>query len=251
MAGSDFSQLSGEMLRGAERNRYVRRLFGRIAPRYNLMNRLMTAGLDLRWRRIAIQETRLPPGGLLLDLATGTGDVALLTVRQDPSCRVVGADFSLQMMRIGQQRVDGTQVSWCGADALSVPFRDGTFDAVISCYLMRNLSPDQIETVFREQVRLVKPGGRVVCLDATPPPDTLLKPVILFYLDTVIPLLGEFLAGTREAYTYLPRSTEAFKTPRELVGLMTEAGLVQVRCRTFMMGVMSLLVGSRPGRVET
>lgn len=246
MAGDPASPVTGEVLRGADRNTYVRRLFGQIAPHYNLMNRLMTAGLDLRWRRIAISEARLPPGGRLLDLATGTGDIALMALGSDASLRVIGADFSLEMMRIGQERAGGRQIGWCGADALQLPFPDNTFDAAISAYLARNLSPDQVEAAFREQARLVKPGGRVVCLDATPPPETVLKPFILLYLNRIIPFLGGVLAGSRDAYTYLPRSTQAFKPPDELAALMTAAGLTQVRYRGFMTGVMSLLVGLKP-----
>lgn len=246
MAGEHLLPVTGEALRGAERNAYVQRLFGRIAPRYNLMNRLMTAGLDLRWRRLAISEAHLPPGGRLLDLATGTGDIALMTLKGDPSLQVMGTDFSLAMMRIGQERAGGNRVGWCGADALQLPFQDSTFDAILSAYLIRNLSPDQIEAAFREQVRLVKPGGRVVCLDATPPPQTILKPLIVLYLNQIIPLVGGLLTGDRYAYMYLPRSTQAFKTPDELSMLMSTAGLTQVRYRGFMMGVMSLLVGLKP-----
>ncbi len=246
MAGDRASPATGEVLRGAERNVYVRRLFGRIAPRYNLMNRLMTGGLDLRWRRIAIWEAQLPPEGRLLDVAAGTGDIAIMALERDPSLQVVGADFSIEMMQIGRDRAGGKRVGWCGADALQLPFPDNTFDATISAYLIRNLSPDQVEAAFREQVRLVKPGGRVVCLDATPPPETALKPFILLYLNQIIPLVGGLLAGDRDAYTYLPRSTQAFKKPDELAALMNAAGLAAVRYRRFMMGVMSLLVGLKP-----
>jgi demethylmenaquinone methyltransferase/2-methoxy-6-polyprenyl-1,4-benzoquinol methylase len=245
MAGTDACPLSGEKLRGAERNHYVRHLFGQIAPRYNLMNRLMTGGLDQRWRRIAISKAQLPSDGLLLDLATGTGDVALLALKQYPSLRVVGADFSIEMMRIGQRQARGRQVSWCGADALRAPFSDNTFDAVISAYLMRNLSPEQIEAAFREQARLVKPGGRIVCLDATPPPETFARPLILLYLNKIIPSMGGLLAGRQDAYTYLPRSTQAFKMADELAALMISAGLAHVHYQQFMMGVMSLLTGMK------
>ncbi|MBN1430582.1 MAG: ubiquinone/menaquinone biosynthesis methyltransferase [Anaerolineae bacterium] len=243
MAGSNNFQSAGETLRGLERNRYVRRLFGQIAPRYNLMNRLMTGGLDQYWRHIAVRESRLPENGLLLDLATGTGDIAFMALKHDPFLRVVGADFAVEMMRVGRCQTGGERVMWCGVDALNVPFPDNTFDAVISAYLIRNLSPEQVAAAFREQVRLVKPGGRVVCLDATPPPETFLKPLILFYLNRVIPLLGGMLAGRLDAYTYLPKSTQTFKSLDELISLMSAAGLIQVRHRVFMGGVISLLAG--------
>ena len=157
MGGDHAPPVTGEVLRGAERSNYVRRLFGQIAPRYNLMNRLMTGGLDLHWRRMAVREAQLPPGGRLLDLATGTGDIAFLALERDPSLMVIGADFSVEMIRVGQGCANGKPVCWCEADALHLPFPDNAFDALISAYLIRNLPPDRIEAAFREQARLIKP----------------------------------------------------------------------------------------------
>jgi demethylmenaquinone methyltransferase/2-methoxy-6-polyprenyl-1,4-benzoquinol methylase len=148
------------------------------------------------------------------------------------------------MMRVGQTRPLGERVGWVRSDALHLPFPSNTFDAVTSGYLARNVI--DMVAMFREQCRVVKPGGRVVCLDTSPPPDNLLRPLILLHLRVIIPILGRLIAGDSAAYTYLPESTEGFKTPDELSALMREAGLVNVRYRPFMFGTMAVHVGEKP-----
>jgi demethylmenaquinone methyltransferase/2-methoxy-6-polyprenyl-1,4-benzoquinol methylase len=230
-------------LEGRERAAYVRRMFGRIARRYDLLNRLMTFGQDRRWRRIVVRIADLPPGGALLDVATGTGDIALEALHQRPDVRAIGVDFTRAMMHIGQARANGEGVGWVEGDALALPFPDGTFDAAASGYLMRNVV--DVPGAFREQMRIVKPGGRVVCLDTTPPRG-LLRPLVLLHLKVVIPLLGRVVAGDPAAYTYLPESTQGFKTAEELADIMREAGLVDVRYRRLAMGAMAIHSGMRP-----
>jgi len=225
-------------------NRDVQAMFDRIAGRYRLMNALMTFGHDRSWRRAVVQAAALPAGGRLLDLASGTGDIALEALRQVAGTRVTAADFSLEMMRVGRRRPGGARITWCAADALSLPFADAGFDAVTSGYLLRNVT-DRV-SAFREQRRVVKPGGRVVCLDTSPPPATPLRPLVRLYLRRVIPLLGRMIAGERSAYAYLSASTEGFKQPDELAGMMREAGLVEVRYRRFMAGTIALHIGIRP-----
>jgi len=232
-------------LQGRERAVYVRDMFDRIAGRYNLMNRLMTFGQDLKWRRFVVQQARLPAGGRLLDLATGTGDIAFEALRAVPDLQVVGADFSLPMMRVGQGLTDGGRVGWLGADALDLPFPDNTFDAVTSGYLVRNVI--DIPRTLQEQLRVLKPGGRIVILDSAPPPDNLLRPFILFHLCFVIPTLGRLVSGDAAAYEYLPRSTQAFKTPNELAAIMRAAGVANVQYRTFMFGTMAAHWGEKAG----
>ena len=232
-------------LQGRERAAYVKTMFGRIARRYDLMNRLMTFGRDRAWRRYVVDQAALPPGGKLLDVATGTGDIALEALARDPSLTAVGVDFSAPMMRVGRARPSGERVRWVEADALALPFADATFDAATSGYLLRNVIDPA--AAFREQMRVVKPGGRVVCLDTSPPPENALRPLIMIHLRCVIPLLGRLVAGDGAAYNYLPESTQRFKTPEELAALMREAGLVDVRYRVFMFGTMAVHVGVRPG----
>jgi demethylmenaquinone methyltransferase/2-methoxy-6-polyprenyl-1,4-benzoquinol methylase len=230
-------------LSGADRARYVQSMFGRIAGRYDLMNRLMTAGQDVRWRRLVLDRAALAPGARLLDLGTGTGDLAFEALRRDPGLRVVGGDFTLPMMRVGQARPAGPRVGWGGLDALHLPFPDAVFDAVTSGYLMRNVV--DVRRAWAEQYRVLKPGGRVVCLDTTPPPRGPLRPFIHFHLHVVIPALGRLITGASDAYTYLPDSTEGFLPAERLAERMAEAGFREVGFQRLMFGTMALHWGTR------
>lgn len=231
-------------LQGNERAAYVQNMFDRIAVRYNLMNRLMTLGQDIGWRRFVIQKAALNPGDRLLDLATGTGDIAFEGLRQVPSITAVGGDFSLGMMRVGQGLPQGGSVFWNGADALNLPYADASFDAVTAGYLMRNVI--DIPRAFAEQKRVLKPGGRLVILDTSPPPQNLLRPFILAYLKYGIPTLGRLVGASQDAYEYLPESTQKFKTPEELKALMSAAGFANVAYKTFMFGTMAVHWGEKP-----
>jgi len=232
-------------LTGSERAAYVQDMFGRIAGRYNLMNRLMTGGQDLKWRRFVVQQARLKAGDKLLDLATGTGDIAFEALKAVPNIQAVGGDFSLPMMQVGQQLPLGKQVGWTGADALNLPFPDGTFNAVTSGYLARNVV--DIPRMFAEQLRVLKSGGRIVVLDSSPPKNNVFKPFIEIHLRYIIPLLGRIVAGKNgaDAYQYLPSSTQAFKSPEELANLMKQAGIHNVQYKTFMLGTMAVHWGEK------
>lgn len=230
-------------LTGKERAAYVQKMFGRIAGRYNLMNRLMTFGQDMRWRRFVVQQAQLGEAGKVLDLATGTGDIAFEALKTAPNTLVVGADFALPMMYVGQKLPLGAQVKWAGADALQLPFAANTFDAVTSGYLVRNVI--DIPQCLNEQLRVLKPGGRIVILDSAPPPKNLLRPFILIHLKYVIPLLGRMISRHPSAYQYLPESTQAFKTPNELADLMRQAGIRNVQYKTFMFGTMAVHWGEK------
>jgi demethylmenaquinone methyltransferase/2-methoxy-6-polyprenyl-1,4-benzoquinol methylase len=221
----------------------IRDMFGRIAPRYDLMNRLMTFGQDLRWRRYVLRRAAPPPGGWLLDIATGTGDIALQARRQMPDLHIVAADFTLPMMRIGQRRNGADSITWQAADTLHLPYAPGTFDAVTSGYLFRNLT--DIPRALAEQVRVLKPGGRLVTLDTSPPPRNMQRPFIQFHFKVVIPLMGRVVSGQPDAYRYLPESTLNFKTADELAALMRAAGLVDVGYRRFMLGTMAVHWGTK------
>jgi demethylmenaquinone methyltransferase / 2-methoxy-6-polyprenyl-1,4-benzoquinol methylase len=236
-------------LSGQERARYVQDMFGRIAGRYNLLNRVMTFGQDMRWRRFVVLQAALPRGGRLLDVASGTGDIAFQALRNDPQAQVHAADFALPMMAVGKTIAPfGERVHWSGADALALPYPAGTFHAVTSGYLLRNVI--DIPGALVEQRRVLIPGGRIVILDTSPPKDNLLRPFIHFYLRRVIPAMGRILGGREAAaaYTYLPESTQAFKTPEALVALLTAAGFDQVGFRTFMFGTMAVHWGKKPAQ---
>jgi demethylmenaquinone methyltransferase/2-methoxy-6-polyprenyl-1,4-benzoquinol methylase len=228
-------------LSGSERAQYVQEMFTRIAPRYDLMNRLMTVGQDVSWRREVIRRAALPSSGRLLDLGAGTGDLAREALRQYPDCQPVAADFTLSMMQIGKQRIgddQSTRLDWSAADALHLPFPTRVFDAVVSGFLMRNVT--DVRDSLAEQYRVLAPGGRIVILDTTPPPATPIAPLIRFHLHTIIPTLGRLIAGQAEAYTYLPDSTEGFLEPEQLSARLMDAGFRQVGFHRRMLGTIAI-----------
>ena len=224
-------------LTGDDRSRYVQDVFTRIAPRYDLMNRLMTGGQDLRWRREVIRRARLSPGDHLLDLGAGTGDLSREALRQQPEAYVMAADFTLEMMRVGQQSSSGP-LAWSAADALHLPFGDQTFEAVVSGFLMRNVA--DVPLALREQFRMLKPGGRIVILDTTRPRSNLLSPFTWLHMHVVIPLLGTLISGQRDAYTYLPDSTEHFLVAEQLAERMADAGFTNIGFRRLMLGTIAI-----------
>ena len=220
---------------------YVHDMFADIAARYDLMNRLMTFGQDTAWRQMLVHAAALPPGGRLLDIATGTGDIALEALRQVPGARAVAADFSLPMMQVGQAKPQGDRLRWVGADTFTLPFPDDTFDAVTSGFLLRNVA--DVVAALAEQRRVVRPGGHVVSLETSPPPDTPWRPLIQLHLKRVIPLVGRMVSGSGYAYSYLPQSSIAFMHPEELAEVFRAAGLRHVRYRRLMLGTVAIHIG--------
>ena len=222
-------------LTGQERASYVQHMFTRIAGRYDLMNRLMTGGQDVRWRRQVIRLARLHSGASLLDLGTGTGDLAREALAQVPRARVVAADFTLEMMRVGQRR---GPLDFSSADALRLPFPDASFDAVVSGFLMRNVI--DLQKALQEQQRVLKKGGRIVVLDTTRPRKNMLSPLIWLHMHVVIPLLGRILTGSSDAYRYLPETTEGFVTAENLASRMAVAGFKKIDYQRFMFGTIAI-----------
>lgn len=230
-------------LSGKEKSRYVQEMFARIAHRYDLMNRIMTIGQDVRWRREVIRRAAITPGAYVLDLGSGTGDLTQEVRFQHPNAIPIAADFTVEMMRAGQTRSNGTSLNWCAANALNLPFPNETFDATISGFLMRNVS--DLPHALREQHRTLKAGGRIVILDTTRPPDNLLTPLIQFHLQTIIPWLGSLIAGDAEAYTYLPDSTQDFLKAERLAREMEDTGFQEVGYRKMMFGTVAIHWGRK------
>ena len=227
-------------LTGPERAAYVQNMFTRIAKRYDLMNRLMTGGQDIRWRKQVIKLARLKNASLLLDLGTGTGDLAREALVQYPRANVIAADFTLEMMRVGQRN---GPLKFSSADALGLPFNDSTFDAVVSGFLMRNVI--DLQKALQEQYRVLRKGGRMVILDTTRPKKNLLSPFIWLHMHVVIPLLGRVLTGSSDAYRYLPETTEGFVTAENLASRMAVAGFKKINYQRFMFGTIAIHWGEK------
>jgi demethylmenaquinone methyltransferase / 2-methoxy-6-polyprenyl-1,4-benzoquinol methylase len=227
----------------SEKRSYVRQMFAEIAPRYDLMNRLMTLGRDQVWRRTVVQLCNLPAGGRLLDVATGTGDIAYEALRSDASVQAVGVDLTREMMLAGRGKHPGLSFPFAEGDALALPFADDTFDAACSGFMMRNVV--DIRAAFAEQVRAVKPGGKVVCLEITLPRTPIFGQLFRLYFFKVVPFVGGLISGRREAYTYLPHSALAFPRPPELARMMESVGLRDVRYQLAMFGTVAVHWGTK------
>ncbi|HEY3313541.1 MAG TPA: ubiquinone/menaquinone biosynthesis methyltransferase [Anaerolineales bacterium] len=228
-------------LTGKEKSNYVQDVFTRIANRYDLMNRLMTAGQDIRWRKEVIKLAGLKPNSRLLDLGAGTGDLARTALAQQPRAHVTAADFTFEMMRAGRKAEDA--FGWTNADALSLPFPANHFNAVVSGFLMRNVVDSQ--AALKEQHRVLRNGGRIVILDTTRPKRSLLSPLIWLHMHFIIPALGTVLSGQRDAYTYLPDSTESFLTAEALTSRMAVAGFKQLGFKRLMFGTIAIHWGTK------
>jgi len=227
----------------------IRRMFSAIAPRYDLLNRLLSLGMDQRWRaqlaREAARGAQGIRGGRVLDLATGTGDVAVaLDRRLPPGWKVVGADLTPPMLALARRkfRLKKTRpVPLAAADAQVLPFRDGSFDAATIAFGLRNI-PDR-QRALAELARVLAPGGRLLVLEFSPDTAPVFGPLFRFYFTRVMPLLGGLISGDFDAYRYLPASVERFPGPAALAREMERAGFFGVEVRTFALGVARLHVG--------
>jgi demethylmenaquinone methyltransferase/2-methoxy-6-polyprenyl-1,4-benzoquinol methylase len=220
---------------GEEKARAVRRLFDTISPRYDLVNRVMTFGMDLGWRRRTVRELALPAGSLVYDLACGTGDLCRELVAA--GYRPVGFDFSHGMLRAA--RTDAPLVE---ADILRLPVRDGAADGATCGFALRNVV--SLEDLFAELARVVRPGGRIALLETAEPQGRLLRVGHRVYFRGVVPAIGGLLSD-REAYSYLPRSTAYLPPTNELLSMLRAAGFPDARRRTLSGGITQLLVATR------
>ena len=223
----------------------VERMFSAIAPRYDFLNRLLSAGRDRAWRREAVAATALPREGSLLDVCTGTADMALEAARQFPDARIVGVDFSRPMIALGAAKIERARltdrVRLEVAPAEALPFPDDSFDAATVAFGLRNV-PDR-QRGLREMRRVLKPGGRAVILEFTTPPGALLRRVYLWYFHRVLPRIGRLVSGHPSAYSYLPASVADFPSPEGLAAWMRDAGFHDVSYRLLTGGIVAIHVG--------
>ena len=223
---------------------HIRDLFTRIAPNYDVVNHLIALGQDRRWRREALAHAHLASGDRLLDVATGTGDVALMASADHSETHVVGIDLTPAMLDVACEKAwtqIGATPHWTLGDGLSLPFQDNVFDAVTSAFMMRNV-PDVLRA-FREQCRVVRPGGVVICLELTWPRWWPMSWVFQGYFFGWTPLIGRLMSGDREAYQYLPRSVKQFLTPEAMARQMERAGLRDVAWQTKMGATIAIYTG--------
>ena len=212
----------------------VRTMFDRIAPVYDVMNRVMTAGLDRRWRRLAADAVARP-GEPVLDVCCGTGDLALACARA--GSRVTGLDFSERMLERARRKAP--ELEWVRGDALALPFAAASFAGATVGFGVRNVA--DLERALAELRRVLRPGGRVAILEITRP-QGLVAPFYRLWFDRLVPLLGKALPGG-SAYTYLPASVRRFPGPEELAALMRDAGFGGVTYRLLAGGIVALYVG--------
>jgi demethylmenaquinone methyltransferase/2-methoxy-6-polyprenyl-1,4-benzoquinol methylase len=221
-------------------------MFDMIAPRYDLLNRLMSFGVDQRWRNKTVDALELKSGSRVLDLATGTADLALKVLQRHPDTQVVGVDPSEGMLEVGRRKVAAkglTRVCELKVgDAQALPFEDKSFDGLCMAFGIRNV-PDRA-LALREMARVVRPDGRIAILELSEPRQGLLGPMARFQIRTVVPFMGRLLSGARE-YRYLQQSIASFPEPEVFANLMRESGLEVLRVTPLTFGVCCLYV-ARP-----
>lgn len=225
----------------------VRGMFAQIAPTYDLLNSLLSFRIHHRWRPVAVRAAELATGGRVLDLASGTGDLALCAARAvGPGGLVVGVDFCAPMLRLGQRKIRrrgaGAVMSLGSADDL--PFGEAVFDAAMMAFGLRNVP--SVERCLAEMTRVVRPGGWVVNLELTRPRRAWLQPFYRWYQDRLMPWLGGLISGRRQAYQYLPRSIQQFAGPEQVADAFRRAGLEEVSWQSLTGGLATVHRGRKP-----
>ncbi len=235
---------------GASKATYVRAMFGRIVPRYDLVNRLMTLGLDVRWRRVAARAA-MPQGRLTLDAGCGTGDLALELERRGGRA-VIAIDFCPPMLAAAREKFARSggrnRISLAAGDVMRLPFADNTFGCAINGFMLRNVS--DLEATLAEFCRVLEPGGHLACLELTPPPAAV-KHLFGLYFGRMVPRLGGWVSGQPDAYRYLSQSLRNFPDADHLAKLMVDAGFSNVRYQRLGFGAIAVHVGQKPAASES
>ncbi|MBE3596141.1 MAG: demethylmenaquinone methyltransferase [Hydrogenibacillus sp.] len=231
-----------------DKRTFVYRVFEAIAPRYDLMNTLLSFGVHKHWRRKMLAMMRVRPGASALDVASGTGDLALAVRRAvGPKGRVVGVDFSPKMLALAREKARRRgfeDVDWVEGDATALPFADGVFDYATIGFALRNV-PD-IDRTLQEMTRVVRPGGLVVSLELSKPVVPVFRELYYAYFEHVLPLLGRLVARRYEEYRWLPESLKTFPDHRALADRFRRAGLVDVQVKLLTGGIAAIHLGRKP-----
>jgi len=243
----DSATASAAAAGGAEKRAYVKRIFSEIAPRYDLLNHVLSLNIDRRWRRKAIArlEVERDQAGRYLDLCAGTMDVAV-EISRLPGFRglVVGADFAEPMLKAGAGKISGSGITPVTADAVQLPIASGQLAGAIVAFGIRNVAG--LDEALREALRILVPGGRFVILEFSTPRIRVLRVLYQLYFHHVLPLVGRLISGHRTAYKYLPRSVANFPVEEELARRMEAAGFAKVSWRSLSFGVAAIHVAERP-----
>lgn len=225
----------------------IRRMFDKIAPSYDRLNHALSLGIDRRWRRTAVDALGIHQPQQILDIATGTGDFALLLAKRIKPQHIVGADISEGMMAVGREKVkeEGLQnvISFQYEDCMQLSFPDSSFDAVTSSYGVRNFQ--NLDKGLQEMQRVLRPGGHLLIVELTPPPCFPMKQLFWLYAHVVMPLLGRLISHDDSAYTYLPASMEAFPQPEQMEGILRKAGFAEVQWRRFTFGISTMYLATK------
>jgi demethylmenaquinone methyltransferase/2-methoxy-6-polyprenyl-1,4-benzoquinol methylase len=232
-------------LSGKEKARYVDAMFAHIVPRYDLMNRLMTFGQDVGWRKETVRLAAIPPGGQAIDLASGTGDLAIALATAQTQARVCAVDFCAPMLEEAARKAGARGLSrlikFVVADAMALPFPEGSFDGATMGFALRNVA--DIPRTLEEIHRVLRPGGRFANLELTPVPPGLTAGLFQRYFHRVVPLLGGLITGDRDAYTYLPDSVTSFPPAGDLAAMFRAAGFAAVSYRRLAAGTVAVHLG--------
>ena len=228
-------------------------MFDDVAPRYDLLNRIISFRLDVYWRKAAVAAALRDRTALVLDMGSGTGDLSFTAAAYGVgAAKVIGLDFSLEMLRLAQQKkrraARGAATQFVQASALSAPFKAAVFDAVITAFVLRNLS--DLEEFFAESQRILKPGGTLVTLDMFPPPKNWFSPLYAFYFYRLVPWIGKVLSPRGQAYRYLSESVQRFHSPETITRLIQEAEFERVTVRRFLNGAVCMHVAVKPGQIH-